>query len=71
MVAARDRRMGLSTAQARRDRADLTGRARPQGGVAALRAAFPRAVGAPAGVADNGDARTGEVPVITLRPPPR
>lgn len=69
MVAARDQRMGLNTAQARKDRADLAPLARPQGGVDAMRGEFPNAAGAPAGVADDGDRSTRGVPVLTTRQP--
>ena len=46
----RDRRMGIDSGEKRRDRADLSGLARPQEGVDALKGAFPQAKGAPKGV---------------------
>lgn len=68
MLAERDKRMGFDTAGERRDRADLAARARPQGGVEALRVRFPGATGAPAGVVDNGDASTHAVPRLSMEP---
>jgi hypothetical protein len=70
MLEARDRRMKLNTADSRRDRAGMASAAEPQGGVDVLRATFPQATSAPAGVRDNGDASTRAVPVITMRQPP-
>jgi hypothetical protein len=64
MVAARDQRMGLNTADARKDRADLSSLAQPQGGVDAMNGAFPHAQPAMAGIADNGDASTRPVPMF-------
>jgi hypothetical protein len=55
MVHMRDTRMDLKTADERADRADLSALAKPQGGVDAMKAMFPKATGAPAGVHDNGD----------------
>ncbi|MDG2524177.1 OBAP family protein [Stenotrophomonas sp. HITSZ_GD] len=52
LVAARDQRMEISTAQLRQGRADLAGGARPQEGVDALRDAFPHATPIP-GVVDK------------------
>lgn len=52
LVAARDQRMHVSTAELRQDRADLTALARPQEGVDALREAFPHATPIP-GVVDK------------------
>jgi hypothetical protein len=69
MLAARDGRMKLDTDAARRDRADLAALAKPQGGVDALANAYPRAQGAPQGVADNGDRSARAVPVTTMRQP--
>jgi hypothetical protein len=46
--------MGIDSGAKRRDRADLSSLARPQEGVDALKAAFPDATGAPAGVQDKG-----------------
>ncbi len=68
LVEARDKRMGLDTAEARAQRRDLVQLARPQGGVSALAGAFPKAT-LPEGVSDNGDASTRAVPVIEMRPP--
>ena len=68
MLAERDKRMGFDTADERRDRADLAARARPQGGVEALRDRFPGATGAPAGVVDNGDTSTRAVPRLAMEP---
>lgn len=65
----RDRRMGLNSAAARRDRADLAPLAKPQGGVNALAGKFPNASGAPQGVTDNGDRSVAGVPVVTMRRP--
>lgn len=69
MVAARDQRMNLNTADARKSRASMASLAQPQGGVDALAGHFPNAKGAPAGVADNGDRSTYGVPVVTMRKP--
>ena len=41
MVAARDRRMNVSTADARKDRAHMAAAAQSQGGVDALEGKFP------------------------------
>ncbi len=68
MVAERDRRLGLQTAEARQARAPLVRLAKPQGGVAALADHFPEAT-AVAGVTDNGDAATRPVPTTTLQAP--
>ena len=69
MINARDQRLTLNTANARRDRAGMASAAEPQGGVDALRASFPQATSAPTGVQDNGDATTRAVPVVTMRQP--
>ena len=45
LIEARDKRMGLDTAEARRERADLAPLARPQGGVDAMKGQFPNATG--------------------------
>jgi hypothetical protein len=66
MVAARDKRMGLDTAAARRDRQDLVELARPQGGVDAMAGKFPNAGALIAGVSDNGDAATTPVPTFGM-----
>jgi hypothetical protein len=68
LVEARDRRMNLSTADARQRRTDLTARAQPQGGVSALASAFPEATPI-AGVRDNGDASTRAVPTVGFERP--
>jgi hypothetical protein len=67
LIEARDRRMGLDTAKARRDRQDLAGAARPQGGVEAMKGRYPNAGAAPAGVTDNGDTTTGAIPTIGIK----
>lgn len=69
MVAARDQRMGLNTATARKDRADLASLAKPQGGVDAMAGEFPNAKPAIAGIAGNGDKSTYSVPVFALKSP--
>jgi hypothetical protein len=53
MVEARDKRMGLNTADARRDRADMAALAKPQGGVDALMGQFANTKPAMAGVSDK------------------
>jgi hypothetical protein len=67
MIEARDRRMDLDTAQARRARAELAPLGRPQGGVNAMKDRFPGATGAPRGVSDNGDMSTTAVPSVIVR----
>ncbi len=67
MVQARDQRMGLDSTRAREQRQDLLPQAKPQGGVAAMAAAFPRAQPIP-GVSDNGDAATRPVPTLAMKP---
>ena len=47
LVEGRDRRMGLDSGEARRERADLVGAARPQEGVDAMRQHFPKATPIP------------------------
>jgi Protein of unknown function (DUF1264) len=69
MVDARDQRMGLKTADARKDREDLTPLAKPQGGVDAMAGEFPNAKPAIAGIADNGDTSTRAVPVMMMKSP--
>jgi hypothetical protein len=64
LVEERDRRMNLSTADARTRRADLASLAHPQGGVDALAGSFPNATATVAGVTDNGDASTRPVPTF-------
>lgn len=56
LVAARDERLGISTAEKREDRADLARFARPQMGVDLLRSKLP-GEGAPPGVVDITRAR--------------
>jgi hypothetical protein len=71
MIDARDKRMNLDTAEARRERADLRALARPQGGVDAMKGQFPNVTGTVEGVVDNGDASTRVVPHVMLQPPNR
>lgn len=68
MVEARDTRMDLHTADARRERAGWASLARPQGGVDAIAEQFPNAKGAPEGVTDNGETQARGVPVISMKP---
>jgi hypothetical protein len=69
MVDARDKRMDLNTAEARKDRADFTSLARPQGGVDAMKRFFPNAAAPPAGVQDNGDETAHTMPaMLTMKP---
>lgn len=68
LVESRDERMDIDTAARRRARQDLTGLARPQQGVDALRAHFPQAVGIP-GVVEGGPvAPAGAAPADTHAP---
>jgi hypothetical protein len=67
LIETRDKRMGLDTSAARRDRADLVSLARPQGGVDAIKKHFPTATGTVEGVTDNGDPSAQPVPTFTLR----
>jgi hypothetical protein len=67
MVADRDKRMGLDTAKARQDRADLAALAQPQGGVNAMAGMFPNAQTAMTGVKDNGDPATRAVPTFGMK----
>jgi len=69
LVEARDRRMDLDSADARGRRAGWAEQAQPQAGVNAIAGSFPAATGAPAGVADNGDARAEGVPVLSMKRP--
>jgi hypothetical protein len=69
MVEARDARMKLNTAEARRARQDLVALAKPQGGVAALADMFLNAKPLMEGVRDNGDAATKAVPALGMTPP--
>jgi hypothetical protein len=66
MVAARDERFDVNTADARQDRQDLVALAKPQGGVDAMAASFPNAKPVE-GVADNGDAATRPVPTFGMK----
>ena len=68
LVEARDRRMDISTAERRADRADLVELARPQAGVDALRGHFPDAKPIP-GVTGRGEA-TAPVPEPKPEPEP-
>jgi hypothetical protein len=67
LVAERDKRMGLDTAKARADRADLAAIARPQGGVDAMAGMFPHAQTSMTGVSDNGDRATRAVPTFGMK----
>jgi hypothetical protein len=67
MVEDRDKRMGLNTAQARKDRKDLVGMTKPQGGVDAMAGMFPSAKPAVPGVTDNGDQATHAVPTFGMK----
>lgn len=67
MVEDRDKRMGLNTAQARKDRKDLVGMTKPQGGVDAMTGMFPSAKPAVPGVTDNGDQATHAVPTFGMK----
>ncbi len=66
MVAERDKRTSLNTADEKKDREDLVSLAKPQGGVDAMAGLFPNATPIP-GVTDNGDAATGAVPTFGLK----
>lgn len=67
MVRARDERMSLDSAEARKRRADWSALAEPQAGVGVMAPAFPAAGSAPAGVRDSGDARAAGVPTCTMQ----
>jgi hypothetical protein len=67
LVEARDKRMDMDTAAARKDRQDLARLAKPQGGVDAMAGMFPNAKDAPAGVTDNGDSATRPVPTLGMK----
>jgi hypothetical protein len=69
LVSARDERMGLNTAEARGDRADLASLAKPQGGVDAMAGLFPTAKPTMAGVTDNGDKMARPVPTFGMKEP--
>jgi hypothetical protein len=66
MVADRDKRFDVNTADERQDRQDLVALAKPQGGVDAMAAAFPNAKPVK-GVADNGDAVTRRIPSFGMK----
>jgi hypothetical protein len=66
MVAARDKRFDLKTADARQDRQQFVPFARPQGGVDALADFFPNAKPFP-GVVDNGDTSARPVPALGMK----
>lgn len=66
LVEARDRRMGLDTAEERRERQAWVSAARPQGGVSAIADAFPDAKPIP-GVRDSGDTATTPVPTFEMK----
>ena len=67
MVEARDARMNLNTADARKDRQDLAALAKPQGGVDAMAGLFPNAMPLLNGIRDNGDAATTPVPTFGMK----
>ncbi|HEY8549298.1 MAG TPA: OBAP family protein [Vicinamibacterales bacterium] len=67
MVEARDERMNLDSAEARKTRAAWAPMARPQAGVDVLAGKFPDAKGAPDGVKDSGDTQAAGVPVLTMK----
>jgi Protein of unknown function (DUF1264) len=69
MIEARDRRMGLDTTDARRQRAEFAPLAGPQGGVDAMKGQFANTTGTLQGVRDNGDAKASLVPRVTLEEP--
>lgn len=58
LPAERDRRMGVDSAEKRRERQDLTPLARPQSGVDALAGKFPRPTRPVPGVTDQSPAKT-------------
>ena len=66
MIAARDKRFDLNTADERQDRQDLVVLAKPQGGVDAIAAFFPTAKPVQ-GVIDNGDSTTRPVPTFGMK----
>jgi hypothetical protein len=66
LLAARDGRMQLHTATARKSRQDLVPLARPQGGVDAMAGAFAGAKNFP-GVSDNGNRATRAVPTFGMK----
>jgi hypothetical protein len=66
MVSARDERFDFNTAEERKDRQDLVGLAKPQGGVDAMASLFPGAKPVN-GVVDNGDAASRPVPTFGLK----
>jgi hypothetical protein len=68
MVQARDTRMKLDTANARKNRQDLTALAKPQGGIDAMAGEFPHAMPPMAGIVDNGDRETYSVPELVMKP---
>jgi hypothetical protein len=69
MVEARDKRMDLNTADARKARADLTSLARPQGGVDAMKSLFRKAASPLPGVQDNGDKVPHAMPTMMMTHP--
>jgi hypothetical protein len=66
LVEQRDERMGLNTAEERRDRQEWVAAARPQGGVNAIAEAFKDRKPIP-GVTDNGDASSKAVPTVVMQ----
>jgi hypothetical protein len=69
LVEARDKRMSLDTAAARRDREELTKLAKPQGGVDALAGMFSGAQPPMQGITDSGDPATKAVPKFSMDQP--
>jgi hypothetical protein len=69
MVEARDSRMKLDTAAARRQRQDWAAFARAQAGVDAIASKFPNRKAAPRGVVDSGDTRAHGIPVVSMKTP--
>ena len=66
LIEERDERMGVNTAEERRDRQEWVPAARPQGGVNAIADAFPDRKPIP-GVTDNGDAASEPVPTMVMQ----
>ena len=65
LVEERDERMGLNTAEERRDRQEWVSAARPQAGVNAIAGAFTNTTPIP-GVRDNGNAASTPVPTLVM-----
>lgn len=69
LVAARDRRMGIATAERREARQDLLELARPQSGVDALKGRFPRPTHSVPGVVGTQAASAAAASAADQRPP--